>query len=385
MLEDPRWPKMSLRLQKDVNPDVFAGTKRSIDVVRSLSSLFRQRTNGTILVLKTAKRRPKQFEGHNMVGGPQQRRRYILFSLWCLPNILPEGFSPARLLLPTTDPRIYHSLRTNNNPRGSGHRNSGIAWRFFGTAHHHRRNTCRTAVHDDIIPWTPVVPQDDTDWMTMGTTTTSASVVSDAIDAAVEQKQQDDGDDDDSYEMIASDEAATSVASHAIAPAAATASRTPLPSDPRLDLSGTWKLQITDQFKQEYDTYLQRLGQPMFVRSIAVSLIGRTTEATRQTGNKLWIQSTNPRGVWERILVSDGSLSDLKTIDKETVQAEAWWEGSVHHSWLRGVTKYGGGSFESQRFLETDTDTLCCASTFHPNDPKRPPATVTWRFIRTNK
>lgn len=159
--------------------------------------------------------------------------------------------------------------------------------------------------------------------------------------------------------------------------------RSPLPADPTLNFTGHWKLLVTDDFSRSYDTYLARLGQPMLVRSIAGSVIGRTTEQTRLMGDgtQLYIASTNPRGVWERVLDSSSSSTTIFTADKEQVQAEAWWEGNVHHSWLKGVTKYGGGSFESRRYLEGML--LCCESTFHPNDPQRPAAQVTWRFTRT--
>jgi hypothetical protein len=60
---------------------------------------------------------------------------------------------------------------------------------------------------------------------------------------------------------------------------------------------------------------------------------------------------------------------------------------------LRGVRKYGGGSFESLRYLEAGADddpnnilpkatTLVCVSTFHPDDPSQERASVTWRFQR---
>lgn len=156
------------------------------------------------------------------------------------------------------------------------------------------------------------------------------------------------------------------------------------------DLTGTWRLMVTSDFKQQYDKYLKGLGQPMLVRSVAISIIGMTTEETRQddNGRSLWIKGTNPRGVWERILrssVDDIERFEIQTIDNETVQAEAWWDenGSRHRSWLRGVSKYGGGSFESVRYLESP-DVLVCESAFYPDNNKREIARVTWRFARTS-
>lgn len=163
-------------------------------------------------------------------------------------------------------------------------------------------------------------------------------------------------------------------------------------ASPTTDLTGSWQLVVTNAFKQQYEKYLKLLGQPKLVRSVAISIIGMTTEETRQdeNGRSLWIKGTNPRGVWERILVSnsvdDDQQYEIQTIDKETVQAEAWWEegGSRHRSWLKGVSKYGGGSFESLRYLD-GPDILVCESTFHPTDAKREPARVTWRFARTSQ
>jgi hypothetical protein len=166
-----------------------------------------------------------------------------------------------------------------------------------------------------------------------------------------------------------------------------------------VDLSGQWDLLVTDEFKNQYDEYLTLLGQPYLVRSVAISIVGLTTEETRQTdsGRNLYILGRNLRGVWERNLITDEgsrqqqlsftpSQTEIITADGENVMAEAWWEdqGTTHRSWLRGVKKYGGGDFESKRFLEKKdrNDILVCESTFHPNDPKREKAKVTWRFTR---
>ena len=169
---------------------------------------------------------------------------------------------------------------------------------------------------------------------------------------------------------------------------------------PNIDLSASWKIIVTDRFKKEYDAYLKNLGQPSLVRSIAVSIVELTTEEMIQTesGRKLTIRGKNLRGVWERTLVASGAdctvefdessqqhdAMDLVTADKENVKAEAWWEdeGTVHRSYLRGVKKYGGGDFESRRFLEDDGNTLICESIFHPKDGGEP-AVIKWSFMRT--
>lgn len=167
-------------------------------------------------------------------------------------------------------------------------------------------------------------------------------------------------------------------------------------SAPKVDISGKWNLIVTDEFKEEYDKYLTLLGQPFLVRSVALTIVGLTTEETAQSekGKKLLIKGTNVRGVWERTLVAsgaDGKVSaytpirtPIETADGEEVEAEAWWEerGTVHRSWMRGVKKYGGGDFESKRYLEDNGEILVCESTFHPIDETREKARVTWRFKR---
>lgn len=176
-------------------------------------------------------------------------------------------------------------------------------------------------------------------------------------------------------------------------------------SNTNVDLSGQWSIIDSDAFRKEYDQYLSSLGQPFLVRSIAVSIIGRTLEETEQSdrGRCLFIRGTNARGVWERNLTASGAdehndgvyaalSTPLVTADQELVLAEAWWEdlGTVHRSWLRGVTKYGGGDFESKRYLQNsegdktakDSDVLVCESTFHPKRNSRKAARITWRFLR---
>jgi len=153
---------------------------------------------------------------------------------------------------------------------------------------------------------------------------------------------------------------------------------------PGVDLSGDWTILVSDEFKAEYDEYLKQLGQPMLVRSIALGIIGMTTEYTLQTneGRELLIRGTNARGVWERSLTANNRIT---TADAELVEATSWWEddGVAHRSWLKGVTKYGGGDFESKRYLDPQNkNVLVTESTFHPADPSRGPVKVTWRFLR---
>lgn len=165
-----------------------------------------------------------------------------------------------------------------------------------------------------------------------------------------------------------------------------------------VNLSGKWNIisTSTEDFQKEYDRYLMLLGQPFIVRSVALSIVKMTTEETIQSeeGRSLLVRGTNARGVWERTLTASGAdetnsvftpvRTPILTIDKERVEAEAWWEndGTVHRSWLRGVTKYGGGDFESKRYLEENGKVLTCESTFHPNDMTRDKAMITWRFLR---
>eukprot|EP01082_Thalassiosira_pseudonana_P005384 g4898.t1 g4898 contig18:183027-185321(-) len=175
-------------------------------------------------------------------------------------------------------------------------------------------------------------------------------------------------------------------------------------ASPGIDLSGKWKLIITEQFKKDYDEFLKSLGQPLIVRGAAVVLIGNTREETKQSdnGRSLFIKGINAKGIWQRTLISSGSDSDttlspnsdgtythtrvpIVTADSEKVIAESWWEndGRVHVSWTIGVSKYGGGSFESKRYLENNGDVYVCESTFYPNDSKeRDPSCLKWKFLR---
>jgi len=172
-------------------------------------------------------------------------------------------------------------------------------------------------------------------------------------------------------------------------------------SAPNVDLSGEWTLVADEKFKQEYDTYLKQLGFNGISRRVACSLIGRTTEVTKQydNGRKLYLKGTNPKGAWERTLTASGYpdfqteqddflhlKTSIKTADSEDVSAECWWEetGTKHRSWLRGGSKYGGGDHESLRYLDESSNgnVLVCESTFHPKDASKKRACVTWRFRR---
>jgi hypothetical protein len=187
---------------------------------------------------------------------------------------------------------------------------------------------------------------------------------------------------------------------------------------PTVNLSGHWTLLVTDDFLEQYDAYLQGLGQPLLVRSLAKSLVRQTTEETIHDERHLTIRTRNARGVWERTLISSENVdhtstsngtttttsssssfvplvTPIVTADQECVASEAWWEeqGTVHVSWLRGVTKYsGGGDFESRRHVETvpnhngrgnkDDTVYVCQSTFYPSNPARAAARITWRFVK---
>lgn len=164
---------------------------------------------------------------------------------------------------------------------------------------------------------------------------------------------------------------------------------------PGVDFSGKWKLIISEQFKHAYDEFLKSLGQPLIVRGAAVVMIGNTREETKQSdgGRSLFIRGVNIKGVWERTLIASGSDCETNTFesvqvpvvtaDSEKVMAESWWEGegTVHVSWTYGVKRYGGGAFESRRYLENDGAVYVCESTFHPNDG-REKSFLKWKFLR---
>ena len=194
-----------------------------------------------------------------------------------------------------------------------------------------------------------------------------------------------------------------------------------------VDLTGNWTLLTPSTFTSQYDNYLRQLGQPLLVRTVASTVIGTTKEETIQTdnGRKLYIRGMNVRGSWERTLhaseqiidddtsittnttynghpiVQGHELTPMTTADGEHVNVASWWEenGTVHHSWVVGGQKYGGGDFENKRYLTDGGNILVCESTFHPREEdghnggesikdgkkkerKREKACVTWRFLR---
>ena len=168
---------------------------------------------------------------------------------------------------------------------------------------------------------------------------------------------------------------------------------------PGVDLTAIWKIIVDNDFKESYDKYLKGLGQPSLVRSVAVSIVEMTTEEIIQEkeGRELCIKGKNLRGLWERTLVASGSDHEkhhdgtahlqvpIVTADKEKVVAEAWWEndGKTHFSILKGVKKYGGGDFQSKRYLESDGNVLVCESMFIPNGSGKEIPSITWKFKRT--
>eukprot|EP00985_Skeletonema_marinoi_P005194 scaffold2235_cov201-Skeletonema_marinoi.AAC.11 len=169
-----------------------------------------------------------------------------------------------------------------------------------------------------------------------------------------------------------------------------------------VDFTGNWTLLVDDSFKSEYDSYLRKLGQPMLVRTVAMTVIGSTKEEAIQSegGKQLFIRGMNVRGSWERTLEASESdaveeegsmhaveghvLKPMVTADEEEVEVASWWEdgGKVHRSWVVGGKKYGGGDFENKRYLSDNGNMLVCESTFHPSEEGREKATVTWRFLR---
>ena len=130
-----------------------------------------------------------------------------------------------------------------------------------------------------------------------------------------------------------------------------------------VDFTGNWTLIVDDSFKSEYDSYLRKLGQPMLVRTVAMTVIGSTKEEAIQSegGKQLFIRGMNVRGSWERTLeasetdavgeegdmhaVEGHVLKPMVTADEEEVEVASWWEngGKVHRSWVVGGKKYGGG------------------------------------------
>jgi len=181
-------------------------------------------------------------------------------------------------------------------------------------------------------------------------------------------------------------------------------------SAPNTNLSGSWILLVTDDFLLEYDQYLTGLGFNYFTRKVALKVIYHTSEVMEQMegGRQLRIIGSNPKGVWDRSLTAttptattaeegeeegeegDGLIHrhgqfNTTTADGEECLSEAWWEeeGTVHCSFLLGGgSKYGGGDFESRRYLEEGGNVYSCESTFHPKTDGVDPVSITWKFCR---
>lgn len=174
-------------------------------------------------------------------------------------------------------------------------------------------------------------------------------------------------------------------------------------ASPEVDISGKWKLIITEKFKEEYDEFLKSLGQPLIVRGAALLIVGNTREETKQGdgGREVYIRGVNAKGVWERTLISSGSDFDttlspnedgsynhvpvqILTADSEKVDATSWWEndGTVHVS-VTQTRRYGGGNFESRRYLENNGDVYVCESIFRrDNSADGPDPQLKWKFLR---
>ncbi|GMH70195.1 hypothetical protein TL16_g05347 [Triparma laevis f. inornata] len=149
--------------------------------------------------------------------------------------------------------------------------------------------------------------------------------------------------------------------------------------------SGAWKLIASEEFKKQYDAYLNNLGQPKLVRGVALSLVQFTSEVTEHDveSGGLRVTGKNPKGVWDRVLEltgEDASGVPVLTADSETVDAISYWEGETHVSVLKGSKKYGGGDFSSRRSMEGEV--YVCESVFIPNDFSQPKAEITWKFER---
>lgn len=141
---------------------------------------------------------------------------------------------------------------------------------------------------------------------------------------------------------------------------------------------------MTPEFREEYEKYLQGLGQPPLVVKVALTLVTFTTEETLHTisTGDLQVTGRNPRGVWDRVLECTGETGesfDVKTADNEVVKARSWWDGRIHNSCLIGTKKYGGGDFRSKRYIDDD-GYYVCESTFEPSKEGRAKANITWKF-----
>jgi hypothetical protein len=147
----------------------------------------------------------------------------------------------------------------------------------------------------------------------------------------------------------------------------------------RRNLSGSWKIIVHEEFKSQYDVYLKVLGFGRILRALAIKMIHKTVEEIKDSpnGEKLWIKSINPKGIWERTLLD--RLHKVKTAEREEVMTKSRWDGSRHISFLYNIKKYSGADFESIRYID-ENGFYICESKVHPKTSKIPKATLTWRF-----
>ena len=167
---------------------------------------------------------------------------------------------------------------------------------------------------------------------------------------------------------------------------------------PTTDLSGSWSLVISPEFKHEYDLYLKAFHQPAFFRAVALhpNVLSMTKETLIQTknGKELIIKGTNPRGVWERRLCSKVSsvssdnntaILKIRNAGGAIVEAESWWDskGKCHLSWVRKAKE---GDFFSKRYINDEGYYVCESSFFcklkDGSVVEQPTAQMTWTFQR---
>jgi hypothetical protein len=70
----------------------------------------------------------------------------------------------------------------------------------------------------------------------------------------------------------------------------------------------------------------------------------------------------------------------IKGADGVRTLCRVWWEGDRHKSWLVGGKKFGGGDFESTRYLENDF--YVCDTCFHPTTKGKKDVCIKWTYER---
>lgn len=186
---------------------------------------------------------------------------------------------------------------------------------------------------------------------------------------------------------------------------------------PDTNLNGKWSVIVTPELKKSYDLYLQAFQQPALFRAVALNVLSMTKDTLIQSknGKELTIIGTNPRGVWERTLISSGYKADWDSVDSDTesvdldsfepkftmmrnaggaeVDAECWWEdnGRVHTSWVRNAKE---GDFYSRRYIDEEGYYICESFFYHNEMSKlkygvkedykddEPVASMVWKFER---